>query len=230
MNHLTDEQLTMILYQEPAPETDSWQQHLHQCTQCTERYDELVDTRNNLESDVVTPRDFDVDVKAIVDREASSPLPFPESSATQRSTIGLMALATSVLLFVGGASFLLGSVYQANQSTIAIQKEVALAVQAATASPINKPGLDLDHRIAKGIETQFSEIYQNLTAQNERSSQENLIALREIESRFQQMLSEQRALRVDLQTLAVNAEGEISTAQKNIRRIDEFVSLLLPAN
>ncbi len=226
MNHLNDEQLVSLLYRESEADLETLNAHLVQCSECRHRFQKLSETSNELAADLLSVPAFDIDVAAIVDSkvvgDATQLPPRTHPAPATRFSFGIVALATAVAVMIGGACFLLGSQYPSQQSAEQIREQIAIALSEAnsermTGDPdtIKKYIVALENFIAQ---------------QNEQMSENNLISLRNIESRFGQMLAEQRALRKDLQTLAVNAEGEILIARRDIQRIDEFVSLLLPIN
>lgn len=230
MNHLTDEQLTMLVYQESEADATQWNAHLVDCPACRERLKCLSEIWGVLDADLAVPPEFEVNVNAIVESELPVGLPATVPLSTSRVSVGSAVVAASLLLFVGGASFFVGGLYQASRTTGVIQDEVVLAMKAAALDSERTSNAARDAKIEQGIDNQISRLKDALAVQNKEMSERNLIALSKIEARFHQMLNEQRTLRTDLQTLAINAEGEITIAQHDIRRINEFVSMPLPVS
>lgn len=224
MNHLTDEQLAQVLYQEPSAEIAAWMSHLDHCEKCKNNFESWSEVHQQLTGDVVVPPPFEVNVSAIVDPERRVEVMGTSSPGMARRFPGsLVALATSVVLFVAAASFMTGTMYQSGQATAAIQSEIATAIELANRYRDSGPA---ESGIPERIQEQFSLIQDSLAEREGSISGENLAALQGITLQIVRLLDEQRSLRDDFQTMAVNAQGEITMAKRDIRRINEFVSML----
>ena len=226
MNHLTDEQLVLLLYGESDGKQDIDQgSHLDHCSQCNERYQQLDLVRRELTSFETEDRDCRVDVQAIFERE--SPIADrikPSPSAAHRGVYQKAVLAASVLLLIGGPCFLAGMQYQSQRSSDLVNDQISTAFDEYEARNQLWQSNQIDSQVNEKVKTDFSRIEILLADQGSKITARDLAVLKILEARIAELIDEQVAVRRDLQTLAVNAEEEISITKDEIRRLEEFIS------
>jgi hypothetical protein len=230
MKHLTDEQLVALLYGETENTNVSDNQHLPQCPECRERFQQLVEVQQHLNSFEVGESERRIDIQAILDsvEPASKDSASLRMESHDRFRMASLAIVASLLVLAGGLSFLTGVFFQTQQTSALVKQQVANALCELQESD-RETQRQMNQTLVRKFEDQLANLQRTLAEQDAKTSAQNLSALQDIESQFEALLVAQSALRRDLQTLAVNAEGEISLAQNDIRRINEFVSILLPS-
>ena len=233
MKHLTDQQLIAELYGEAPHSPVEIEQHLKQCPECRVRLQQLSLTKQSLDQFKVDERNEASTTRAILERVRPQADTVARSTsmvdvANPRSRFGLFSIAASTLLMVGGLSFLIGMLYQSQQTTAAIQQQVKKTLVELQNSERDTERQE-KQELVQSIQDQLTQLQRSLSEQDARNSAKNLLALQNIESQFDAFLTEQGALRRDLQTLAINAEGEITSAQRDIRQIGEYISTFIPS-
>lgn len=230
MNHLTDEQLVLWLYEQTSQGTIDPEHHLESCDECRERFQRLEATKNQLDLFVVPAREFEIDVRSALSQQPATFQTVPlRSYDHRRFPVSRLVMAASLALFIGGLCFLLGAVSQARQMRFAVRDQVASALHEREQRD-QAQWQQRDAQINRRLEEHVASLRELFADLEGRDANQSLVALRNIQMQFQRLLNAHFELRKDLQTLAVNAESELRLTQEDIRRIDQFVSYFVPKN
>ena len=231
MKHLSEQQLLALFYEreslDPA-DCISIEKHLQSCTACRQKLDEFEQTAKLLDASEITTPSRAFKLETIAQAHGSEPS-FSNIGPRPVTYRALLAIAaSSILVFVAAVGFTAGTISQANRSEAHFERRLEEVASQLDKDILQKVALRMDPANAKLSELEnrfFERLNEAIAGANRSSSREAAQVLNEIEPHLVRLIDEQRRLRRDLESLAINAEFVITDSQQEMdRRISELTS------
>ncbi len=232
MKHFTDPELVQVFYGDVENELEGDRlSHLNQCVSCARRFGEFKKIAGTLSQNRMPTRPLR-DLDAAVSTRLAAVMPERQTQRSRRSVVWT-ALAASILALVASAGFFAGELFRSRSVNQWFQQSMSQQLRQQQAA-FEERFARLEHRVVsredlESIHHQMDQLSVVMVELARRANARESDLAQRIEAVLRQIALEQQTLRQGLQTLAVNAESEITLAKADIARLSQ-ISLRVPSS